>query len=58
MTEYEAAIAKHNEAIRAFRAIQEAYRSRTIGDAEFLAGRKAYNAATEEFDAAYAKESA
>lgn len=55
MTEYEAALAKANEASRKFRQIQSDYRSRKIGDAEFLAGRAEHEAAKSEFDIAYAK---
>lgn len=55
---YEAAIHKHNEAITAFRIVQLAYRARSIGDAEFIAGRKIYDAATTEFDAAFEAEAA
>lgn len=54
--EYKAAYEKSGEAIRAFKVAQVAYRTRQIGDAEFLAARKAYDAAMAEYDAAYAKE--
>lgn len=53
--EYKAALDKANAASAAFRQIQQAYRSRKIGDAEFLAGRAEYDAACKEFDAAFEK---
>ena len=52
VTEYEAALAKANEASRKFSAIQKAYRAREIGDAEFLAGKAEWNASTKAFDIA------
>lgn len=55
MTEYEAALAKHNDAIRAFDAVRAAYRAGAVNDAEFLRARRIYKAADAEFDAAYAK---
>lgn len=54
--EYAAALAKANAAGRVFAAVQESYRSRLIGDAEFIAGRNAYDAANAEFDIAFAAE--
>lgn len=39
-----------------FRAAQQAYRSRQINDAEFLAAKAKYDASEKAFDAAYAKE--
>lgn len=54
-TEYETAYTKHNEAIRVYEVVRNAYRARKIGDAEFIAARKVYDAATAEFDAAYSK---
>ena len=51
---YENSIIKHNEAIKVFHTVRDAYRNRTVGDAEFLAARAVYDAATAEFDAAYA----
>jgi hypothetical protein len=56
--EYAIAINAHNTASKIFVCAQNAYRARTIGDAEFIAARKAFAAATEIFDAAFAKESA
>lgn len=53
MTPYEKATAKHNEAQKAFHAVRRAYRNRAVGDAEFLAAKAAYDAATAEFDAAF-----
>jgi hypothetical protein len=47
---------KSNAAIRKFRNIQEAYRNQTIGDEEFLAGRRDYDAAMADFDKAMRKE--
>lgn len=55
---YEAAYKKSGEAIRTFKTVQEAYRSRKIGDAEFLRGKAAYDKAMAAYDAAYAKEQA
>lgn len=55
MTEYEIALEAHNKAIREFRAAQEAYRSRKIHDAEFLAAKAKYEEATKVFDIAFAK---
>ena len=56
MTKYEAAIIKHNAAMKIYHKVLDEYRARKIGDAEFLASRKIYDAATAEFDAAYAVE--
>ena len=55
--EYELALEKARQASRAFAVAQKAYRTRQIGDAEFLAAKKIYDASGVEFDAAYAKES-
>ena len=55
--EYLAALNKHNAAIRKFEQAKLAYRARQIGDDAFLAAKAIYDAATAEFDAAYAKES-
>lgn len=57
-TEYAMAVAAHDDACKTYRKVQEAYHSMQIGDAEFLAARKVYDAATMVFDAAFAKESA
>ncbi len=54
---YEAAMEKSNIAIRAFAKVQADYRNRNIGDAEYLAGRKTYEAAMAEYDVAFAAES-
>ena len=54
--EYEDALAKSRIASQTFRAAQDAYRNRTIGDNEFLAARAAYNQSTVEFDSAFSKE--
>jgi site-specific DNA-cytosine methylase len=54
--EYDAAMEKSNVAIRKFRNIQEAYRNQTIGDEEFLAGRRDYDAAMADYDNAVRKE--
>jgi hypothetical protein len=56
--EYAAALEAHNVAFRKFDAVRTAYRACKVGDAEFLAAKKEYDAATEAFDAAYAKEAA
>ena len=57
-TEYAAAIAAHNAAFAKFDAVRTAYRARKVGDAEFLAAKKAYEVATKAYDAAFAKEAA
>lgn len=54
--EYAAALAAHNVAIAKFHAVRDAYRARTVGDAEFLAAKKEYEAATKVYDAAFDKE--
>ena len=54
MTEYETAIAKHNEAFKAFDLIRKAYRELQIDDDEFLEAKATYDIATKEFDKAYA----
>jgi hypothetical protein len=53
---YDDAIAAHNRAAAVFRAAQTAYRTRQIGDAEFLAARAAYDESTKIFDAAFTAE--
>lgn len=55
-TTYKVAIEKNNAAIAAFHVVRNAYRAQTIGDAQFLAARKAYYEAMDEFDAAYTAE--
>jgi len=54
--EYAIALADHNAASKVFTVAQNAYRARTIGDAEFVAARKAFDAATEIYDVAFAAE--
>lgn len=53
-TAYDEAMEKSGRAIREFSWARMAYRNRTIGDAEYLAARKAYEAAMAEYDAAFA----
>lgn len=55
---YLAALEASNVAIRKYNAVRDAYRARTVGDAEFLAAREAYMLAQEAFDAAFAAEEA
>ena len=50
--EYEAALTKSAAAIKEFRAAQLAYRTRTIGDGQFLTAKAVYDAAMSEYDAA------
>jgi outer membrane protein TolC len=50
MTPYELAVSAHNEAQAKFRPIRDAYRAGRATDEEFLAARRAYLKATEEFD--------
>lgn len=57
-TEYAAALAAHNAAFAKFDAVRDAYRARTVGDAEFLTARAEYDAATAVYDEAFAKEAA
>ena len=54
--EYEAASQAMRDATAIFREAQDAYRSRKIGDAEFIAARKVYNSYVAEFDSAYEAE--
>lgn len=49
-TEYRTALDEVREATRKFRIAQQSYRARLIGDADFLASRDAYNAASLKFD--------
>jgi hypothetical protein len=51
--EYQAAIAAHNLAIAAFNGARDAYRARTIGDAEFIAARNGRIIADDAFDVAF-----
>ena len=56
--EYQAALRDHTIAADDYRQALSDYRTRRIGDAEFLAAKAKYNEATAAFDAAYAKEQA
>lgn len=51
-TQYAAALEAAQNASAKFRAVQAAYRSRQINDAEYLAGRKAFEASQVAFDVA------
>ena len=53
---YKLAYLHHKAAAVEFRLIREGFRARKISDAEFIAARKAYDAAAAEFDAAYEAE--
>jgi hypothetical protein len=55
---YEAAYQAMSAAGAKFTAVTEAYRARTIGDAEFLAARAEYEAIEAVYDAAYAEREA
>lgn len=52
-TAYAEACAAYTAATKIYTAFQVAYRCRKIGDSEFVAARKTYDAATEVFDAAF-----
>lgn len=54
--EYLSALEEDNKAQNAYHLKRDAYRKKLIGDAEYLAARKAYNQAREIFDAAFMKE--
>lgn len=54
--EYRAALATHDAALQVYQEAVTAYRSRVIGDAEFLAARKVKLAADAAFDAAFDEE--
>lgn len=54
--EYQAALETSNRAIAAFKKVQEAYRKQEIGDDDYLAARKVYDKAVEDFDKAIKKE--
>lgn len=54
--DYQDALKLANEASAKFRAVQLAYRSRQIGDAEFLAAQAEYKKSEVEFDAAFSAE--
>jgi site-specific DNA-cytosine methylase len=53
---YEKALEESRQASRDFAEVQRAYRAKEIGDEEFIAGRKVYDAAMAKFDEAYANE--
>ena len=53
--EYGAAYDAHNAAWRVFDVVRIGYRAGKVGDAEFIAARAAYAAATARYDAAFAK---
>jgi hypothetical protein len=54
--EYAAALEAHNLASKAFNAVRDDYRAGKVGDAEFLAARNAFHAATAIYDAAFTAE--
>lgn len=54
--DYAKALEESRKASAEFRAAKDAYRSRKIGDSEFLAAKAKYDASEKAFDAAYAKE--
>jgi hypothetical protein len=58
MTTYEAAIAAHNAAQAVYFPIRDGFLAGSVSDATYFAARKAYDAATADFDAAYAIEAA
>jgi len=53
---YKAAMETHNEASKAFRAVQVAYRTGKVTDADFLAAKNVFAIATAAFDVAFAAE--
>lgn len=55
--EYEKALEASNKAYAEYDVIRIAYRAKKIDDAEFLAGKAAYDEAGRIFDVAFAKES-
>ena len=55
--EYQIALAAHNEACKLISEARRAYRALEIGDSEFIAARKAFDAATVIYDAAWDLES-
>ena len=55
--EYASAYAAHIAATKTLTSVTLAYRARTIGDVEFIAACRAFDAATEIFDVAFAAES-
>ncbi len=52
-SEYESALAAAAAATQWYRAAVEMYRAGQIGDAEYLAARATYKAASDAFDVAY-----
>jgi hypothetical protein len=56
--EYDNALTAIREATIKFDAIRNDYRAMKIGDAEFLAAKAEYEAATPKFDEAYGEEAA
>jgi len=56
--QYEAALEASRAAYTKFDAVRRNYRAQKIGDAEFLAAKREYDAAFADFDAAYAAEQA
>jgi hypothetical protein len=56
--EYAEALTAHNAAFAKFDAVRTAYRALNVGDADFLAAKKEYDAATKVYDEAFAKEAA
>jgi hypothetical protein len=54
---YQVALAAHDEACKLITEARRAYRALEIGDSEFIAARKAFDAATALFDAAWNAES-
>ena len=51
---YQAALDTSNAALKVYQVAVQAYRNRTIGDAEFMAAQDIYRAAEHAFDLAYA----
>lgn len=56
--EYGAAIAAHDAAIAEYEIARDAYRARTVDDAEFLPAKAKFAAATAVVDVAFAAEAA
>lgn len=56
--EYAEALNAHNAAFSKFAAVRADYRASKVGDAEFLAAKKEFDAATTVYDAAFSKEAA
>ena len=55
MTAYETALEAHNKAFRAYTVVRDGYRARAVDDATFCAARKVYDAASAEYDVAFAR---